>query len=224
MISLDENGENWDFFGAFIREESGRVYYRELYQAEGLIYDFNLHLGDTVWVENSRALEGIHLVLTEIDLIPSETGFAEKWTLNCLEYPDNSETWIRGVGSMAGVMNSGIDIFGGMCGLHVLLCTDIDEMLYFQNPEYGSCYLLTTSLDLPSDEDFKVYYGSGFLTIDGLSQEKHNITVTDIEGRILASYSGSNERATIQIHTPTGIVLVTVISANNRTIKKVFIH
>lgn len=225
MISLDANGDRWDFFGAFIREEEGRVYYRELYQEEGLIYDFNLQPGDTVQIDNSRGQEMVHLVLASVDSVAAENGVIEQWTLDCVEYPGNSETWLRGVGSMAGVINSGIDIFGGLCGLYVLLCSEEDELLRFQNPEFGSCYLLTTSTNELSQDDLVIYLArsTNALVIDGLVGNNNVITVTDMGGRVLERISTSESKALISRNLKPGLVMVTVVSAQQRITKKVLI-
>gem|GEM_PF-623164 len=266
MISLDANGDRWDFFGAFIREEEGRVYYRELFQEEGLIYDFNLQPGDTVQIDNSRGQEMVHLVLASVDSVAAENGVIEQWTLDCVEYPGNSETWLRGVGSMAGVINSGIDIFGGLCGLYVLLCSEEDELgnsetwlrgvgsmagvinsgidifgglcglyvllcseedelLRFQNPEFGSCYLLTTSTNELSQDDLVIYLArsTNALVIDGLVGNHNVITVTDMGGRVLERISTSESKALISRNLKPGLVMVTVVSAQQRITKKVLI-
>ncbi len=75
-IAEDEYHQNWNFYGAFIREDEGLVYYRELFSEEVLIYNFNLEIGDSVVVDNPRAAGALTLVLAEIDSVLLENGEA----------------------------------------------------------------------------------------------------------------------------------------------------
>ena len=88
-ISEDENHEDWNFYGAFIREVDNRVYYRQMFGDEGLIYDFNLQLGDSVVVNNPRSIGEISLFLNAIDSVETENGYLERWTLVNNLYPDH---------------------------------------------------------------------------------------------------------------------------------------
>lgn len=228
MISTDEFHENWDFFGAFIREENGRVFYRELYQQEGLIYDFNMELGDTVLVNNTRALEAVHLVLTEIDSVPSEEGYVERWQLNCLEYPDQTEIWLRGIGSMAGVMNSSVEIFGGLCGLYVLLCSSDLGNTVFQNPEFESCWMYITDIDNSEKKIApRIYFSSASqqLIIEGLSLENGIVTLTDLNGRRINKKPFEGEKVQLPLSSAhNGIILVTVEQGDFLSTQKVYIR
>lgn len=85
-VSEDENYEEWYFFDSFIREENKKVYYREMFQSEGLIYDFNLQIGDSVLLNNIRAVDNLWLKLTEIDSVQTTDGFVERWRLESRHY------------------------------------------------------------------------------------------------------------------------------------------
>ena len=141
FISEDEYQEEWYFYGSFIREENKKVYLREYYGEEGLIYDFNLHLGDMVEVNNPRAISEVSLVLTEIDSVETSDGYRERWKLTNVEFMI-SEYWIEGIGSMNGVLNSSTEVFGGLCGTYILLCEEESGNTIYLNPEYEFCYYL----------------------------------------------------------------------------------
>jgi len=228
MISSDEFHETWDFFGAFIREENGRVFYRELYQEEGLIYDFNLQIGDTALINNTRALEPIHLVLTGIDSVPSETGLVERWTLNCVEYPDLTETWLRGIGSMAGVMNSSVEIFGGLCGLYVLLCSSEQENIFYQNPEFGSCWLVITDIgNREAQTTPKIYISEPErqIVVETMSPVESTITLTRLNGQIIDRFTTHNQHIALPLSGPySGFILVSVVQGQVTTTKKLFVR
>ncbi len=228
MISSDEFHENWDFFGAFVREENGRVFYRELYQEEGLIYDFNMQIGDTVLINNTRALEPVHLILTDVDSVASESGDVERWTLICVEYPDLTETWLRGIGSMAGVMNSSVEIFGGLCGLYVLLCSSEQEILFYQNPEFNSCWLVITDIgNREAQTTPKIYISEPGrqIVVETLSPEESTITITRLNGQIIDRFIIHKQRYTLPISGRySGFILVSVVQGQVTTTKKLFVR
>ncbi len=88
---------------------------------EGLIYDFNLEIGDSVLVNNPRAVGEVWLHLLEIDTITVADDLRERWRMVSSEYQE-SDYWLRGIGSIAGVLNSSMSIYGGLCGFYALLC------------------------------------------------------------------------------------------------------
>ncbi len=228
MISSDEFHETWDFFGAFIREENNRVFYRELYQEEGLIYDFDMQIGDTVLINNTRALEPVHLILTDVDSVASETGNVERWTLSCVEYPDLTETWLRGIGSMAGVMNSSVEIFGGLCGLYALLCSSEEEILFYQNPEFNSCWLVITDIGNREVETYSKIYVSEpdrQIVVETRSPEPSTITLTRLNGQIIDRFTTQNQRFTLPVTGRyRGFILISVRQGQATTTRKLFVR
>lgn len=186
-FSQDENHSEWYFYGSFIREEDGYVYYKKMYGEEGLIYNFNLELGDSVIIDNPRAPNALTLFLVEIDSIEIENGYRERWKLVSNVYPDD-EYWIRGIGSQAGIINSGSQVFGGSCGLYTLLCEKENDILIYQNPEFGSCYLHTTDINnaTASDNRYILSFDENKRTINikMKSAGKKNVIISNISGKI----------------------------------------
>ncbi len=156
-ISEDENQQTWNFYGSFIREENGKVYFREFFGQEGLIYDFNIEPGDSVLIDNPRAVGPVWLKLETIDTILLETGERERWKMTSSQYPD-FDYWIRGIGSEAGVINSSTTVFGGLCGLYELLCLKSEGELVYLNQNYNTCYLYTVGEDELPAENSSVYF------------------------------------------------------------------
>ena len=228
MIAEDEDHQLWNFFGAFIREVNGQVFYKELYQDEGLIYDFNLVIGDTVTINNSRALEELQLILTSVDTMPSENGSIEQWTLESIEFPGVNEIWFRGIGSFSGVMNSGIDVFGGLCGLYSLLCLEEIDTLKYQNPEFGSCYLYLTGIETIQQTKVPVIYysaQSNQLKIEHFDSGLKIISITDISGRMISRLTTSEEKINIPYSKSTsGIIVVSIVHGQQVLNKKVVIR
>ncbi len=223
-ISEDEDHVEWNFYGAFIREENNKVYYRQMFGEEGLIYDFNLEIGDSVLVNNPRAVGEIWLFLDEIDSVETTEGMRERWKLMSNEYP-NSEYWIRGIGSQTGVLNSSSGIFGGLCGLFTLLCQKEDGELLYLNPDYQSCYLYTTG-----QNEWERRYNPIVLsynksqrnvTVYVAGKSEKDIVLSSITGQIISNVTTSLESKTLSVlNSPSGIYIITVIQDGNKYSQK----
>ena len=216
FISEDEFQQEWFFYGSFIREENKKVYLREYYGEEGLIYNFNLQLGDTVFINNPRAVSDVALVLTEIDSMETSDGYRERWKLTNDEFMI-PEYWIQGIGSMGGVLNSSVDIFGGLCGTYILLCEEESGNTIYQNPEYEDCYylLLDDGDDIEASENtFNIIYRPSIQVVELAfnEQKKRNIHITDIQGRTISRVQSAENNVHLSIkRSSKGLYVINVI-------------
>ena len=213
-VSENENHDNWYFFGSFIREENKRVYYREMFQSEGLIYDFNLTIGDSVLLNNSRAIDNLWLTLAEIDSVQNTDGFVERWRLENTTYLD-SDYWIIGIGSQAGVLNSGTPVFGGLCGASTLLCEKENNQIIYQEPLYETCfYELLIGIDDPKENksilfEFIHKQDLGQLELRFNGNQVKTISIVSLSGRTI--YKSSTNENLININTgklPKGLYII----------------
>lgn len=193
-VSDDENHEDWYFFGSFIREENKKVYYREMFQAEGLIYDFNLQLGDSVLLNNIRAIENLWLKLTEIDSVQTADGFLERWRLESNLYL-NSDYWIMGIGSEAGILNSGTLVFGGLCGASTLLCEKENNETIYLHPLFETCfYELLIGVEEPEENTNNLFTlinnrDLGYLELKFNSNQQKAISIISLSGKTVFATS-----------------------------------
>lgn len=226
-ISEDEYHQEWNFYGAFIREENSKVYFREIFQEEGLIYDFNLEMGDSVVVNNTRGAEELTLFFTEIDSVEVEDGYRERWKLISNEY-ENTEYWIRGIGSETGVINSGTGVFGGLCGLFTLLCEKENDELVYMNPEYGSCFLITTGVENNAlvKNEVSISYNPNNKTVNVSTNynRPQTILLTDITGKIISRQQIASGSFSFNLfNNPNGLYIISVLREGRLTSEK-FIH
>lgn len=156
LIAEDEYYQDWFFYGSYVREENGMVYLREYLGEEGLIYNFNLQLGDTVTIQNPLAPDGLLLTLTEIDSVETADGYRKRWKLekDAFSIP---EYWIEGIGSQSGVLNSGTAVFGALCGAYTLLCEKENDITIYQNPDYGTCFYMLLDVDSNNEKPEKYF-------------------------------------------------------------------
>ncbi len=193
----DEFYEEWFFYGAFIREENKKVFYREMFGSEGLIYDFNLEIGDSCIINNPRSVSEIKLTLTAIDSVETSDGYRKRWRLDNDFYP-NPEYWYEGIGSDAGVINSSTGIFGGLCGSYTMLCEKENDVVIYQNPFYETCYYLLLDSEeqqAAAEHDFQLIYNSQTQSVtlgfDHATQKQ--VFISDMSGRML-HHSASNQQ------------------------------
>lgn len=142
----DSTQTDWNEVG-LIREDtlSKRIYYSNGYDPEGLLYDFNITVGDTVHVENSYCQFSSYLICSSIDTVIVAGEPKRKFYFQAY-YPNRDtvdETWIEGVGSLYGVLNSGLGASGICGGTNVLLCCRQNGTIIYHNTVYNSCYIET---------------------------------------------------------------------------------
>lgn len=225
FISEDEYQEEWYFYGSFIREENKKVYLREYYGEEGLIYDFNLHLGDMVEVNNPRAISEVSLVLTEIDSVETSDGYRERWKLTNVEFMI-SEYWIEGIGSMNGVLNSSTEVFGGLCGTYILLCEEESGSTIYLNPEYEFCYylLLDDAAETEVQEhSFDIIYRPTNQVVELVfyERENRNVHLTDINGRKISRVQSAENNVRLSLMgSSKGLYIISVVQSDGRFISK----
>lgn len=139
--SFDEFMVDWEPFALLRENEEGQVFLRPPDYVEGLIYDFETELGDTINVENVFISSFRPFVVTQVDSVLLETGYKKRIILYNAEY-DQEEIWIEEMGSFLGLINAG-GFTGNTCGGYDGLCFTENGTLVYQNPLYDVCYLDT---------------------------------------------------------------------------------
>ena len=142
--TTDTTLTNWNPNG-YIREDTNkRVYIR--YGSIGpddFRYDFGVDEGDTVYLFYDPM--GIYFIVDSIDNYSLLTGETRKQiNLSCFDGPETfigNDTWIEGMGSLYGVMQSGSCALVG--DMPQLICfTENDTLKYF-NTNFTGCSIIT---------------------------------------------------------------------------------
>jgi len=199
--SQDETQNIWYDYGGFIRETpEGKVYFMRIGLPEGLIYDFGAQIGDTVVVLNQELIpEPIHFVVISEDSLLLEDGWHRMMVLEDEAFP-GEEVWIEGVGSISGLVKSGLNAFGSTCGDFDLLCSSDDAIAIYMNPEYPTCWYVYTRIGDPILGESLLLYPNpvrDVLNIEGeflREGESYLIRISDYTGRIVfEQYMSNNE-------------------------------
>ncbi|MBQ1761227.1 MAG: hypothetical protein IIZ94_16270, partial [Prevotella sp.] len=131
----NEDLTDWNCWG-FLRETEDRQVFsrRPSTSDEQLLYDFSMQVGDTIFMYED------YMVVVEIGEVL--VGDEPRQQI-VLEYPfGETETWIEGIGSLYGIIDSGSHFLVG--GSTDLLCYYEDGDLIWQNsyPSINSCYFV----------------------------------------------------------------------------------
>jgi len=100
---------SWDFQG-LLREDSNIVYYIPPNSSEGILYNFNLEIGETIFVKNIFYDDmEVPVTVIDIDTIEYFGIHRKRWHLGEDGYI--SEYWVEGIGSLNGPLHTNYDYY-----------------------------------------------------------------------------------------------------------------
>ncbi len=110
---------------------------------EGLIYDFSLEVGDTVQVENLLIDYIQPMICDNIEMVDINGSLKKQFYFHQAgEDPSTTcETWIEGIGSNFGILNSGFGAAGILGSTNSLLCCSQNGNTIWMDPFYAVCYI-----------------------------------------------------------------------------------
>jgi hypothetical protein len=131
-------------FQGLLREESNVVYYIPPDFSEGILYDFNLEIGDTISVKNIFCGdEEIPLDVIDIDTVEYFGESRKMWLLGQNGYVE--EFWIEGIGSLNGPLYTEY-WYCIVCPVWELLCYHKNDTLKYIMPGETECYQNTVGV------------------------------------------------------------------------------
>jgi hypothetical protein len=212
----EESQQDWNFYG-FIREnENNQVFLRPPNYIEGLIYDFNVGLGDSVEAVNLYLnSDTLHFMVSAVDSVFLHDKYRKRIHLH--EYINNKqEVWIEGVGSLFGILNSCNDSYGSVCGGYESLCYEESGDLIYQHPNYLTCYYeMTVGTDNREMGSINIYPNpaSGYVTFDFPDQEKAEIEIIDLNGKKIIKKFAYRGKNILYLHeVESGVYFINVLS------------
>lgn len=232
LRSYDEYMTEWELYG-FIREEENKYYLRNLAGEEGLAYDFNVSIGDTVEINNPLCLIPVQASVTNIDsvLIEPENEFRKRIKLNDFNFY-GEEYWIDGIGSLAGITESSSDLsmMTGGDNFTLLCYYKNEELLYKMNTTILCFYPI---VDIPSvhqtEMNISIYPNPvtniSYLYLDNPNAEKLIIHIYNSTGSLLNEYQ-IDSPTKINIHSsayPKGIYFYQLIQEDHQIFNSKFI-
>lgn len=124
-------------FEGLMREESKVVYYIQPGNNEGVLYDFNVEIGDTISIVNYFCFNAFPLTVYDIDTVEYYGMSRKRWHLGI--QGEIREIWIEGIGSHSGPLYSAYEMCI-VCPYWGLLCFHEQGELYYIMPYETECY------------------------------------------------------------------------------------
>ncbi|NPD46957.1 MULTISPECIES: T9SS type A sorting domain-containing protein [unclassified Lentimicrobium] len=202
-------------FKALIREENNKVYLRHYNQAEALIYDFNLTIGESTTIYSPEGQGFIEITVNDISWVEYEGFFRKKYTLD----GNYEEYWMEGIGSCFGPIYSKVYDFI-VCPDWMMSCAYNEEGQIYQYQDYP-CYDLKTGINEIQENKVVIYpnpiQSGQVLQLSNPIQMK-SINIFDYSGQLIISinYDFSN-----QVFIPTdkikkGIYIIKIEDKNGK--------
>ncbi len=223
-VSMDSLATH--YVKGFLREANNRVFYLPASGytkngTPGLLYDFNLQVGDTATIINEYG--EVNMEVTSIDTIEYAGVARKRWRVKGVgSEPYPIDYWIEGIGSTNGITSS---LFWEVivCPSWMLSCYYEEGNLLYRNPQAPACYV-EEGLDVDNSTDNvfvhlspnPVQQGHSFYIANTLQAK--NIAVYTMSGQLVkeASVYDNTKIAVSTQDMPKGLYLVRLTTKNNR--------
>jgi hypothetical protein len=127
-----------------VRVENNVVYYVPPNGTEGILYDFNLEVGESVFLTNMFCTDlEIEANVIGIDTVVHFGTERKRWEL---ESEGWTEYWLEGIGSLSGVLHSFYPLCI-ICPVWELLCFHENDDLLYIMPGQTNCYQTSVGID-----------------------------------------------------------------------------
>jgi hypothetical protein len=220
-----------------VRETDDRkVYARNLNGHEGLIYDYYVEKGDTLNFLNPflsgwlyEEYQAFTDELSDTLAIVDSVYFAEINGESRKHYILNAygSVWpvpmlyIEGVGGLRGFFFCGSDCFHLTGGTDYLLCAYKNGDLYYDNPNYDFCYLLTNTEDFDISE-IQIFPNPATSILNIFSEENiESVEILNISGQVVSFKTVSNNIAEVDISAlSSGVCFAKIYFLDNVLVRK----
>ena len=241
--SVDEHVEDWRKLG-FLHEntEERKVYYRPVWgDNDGLLYDFSVVEGDTVYtighswygpdkpVQEPWTVDSTINIVKKMDSIKLNDKYYKRITVESKPLTPDSEgfifenEWIEGMGNFKGVFSYNVLLSG--TPNQMLLAYYQNEELIYQSPEHDSDFIWNTvNNDYIENHKISVFLNGRNLHISGLSGQPCLVSLYSINGTsLLQKTVGSSSLIIPLSDISSGIYIVNLNSGKKNISKKIVI-
>ncbi len=214
--SNDSNQVNWSLHFPFLwyeRNDSVFQYYSST--IDTLVYDFNIQEGDSFNLGNQDYMKVDSIRYLEWGGSLRKHWFFCKTNSDCSEW--YRTIWIEGIGQL-GLFTRSSEI--GIYGAYVqLLCFYENGNLVYQNPNYNSCYVATSSklTEDNSKKGINVFQSeNGRIIIDNPDSEKGVIVFYTIDGRQINELKIESDNTRLDLKY-SGMIIYKFTNLNGKT-------
>ena len=212
-----------------IREEGKKVYYfgkgflGNETEEEILLYDFNVHINDTVNHSSNGFWKSIVL---DIDSILVGNKYRKRYQVDNGWYYHTPDYIIEGIGSVInGLLGHISDI--PTCGTHYWenVCFCENGQVVYQNPSYKDCFagVNLSSSEMIESQKFRIFPNpfTNSIQIDNIKGEKLlSVEIYNSLGKMIFEELVNKETCQISITGAVGIYIVVVKGLNGKVLLK----
>ena len=188
-----------------IREENQKLWYRRVLDAslseEKLLYDFTVSIGDSLVV---GGLSSLKMVVDSVGLENIGGKDRKKIRLRYENEEQISETWVEGLGSDQGLLNSGWSNPEITGGYFRALCFHHDGELIWQNEDYEACVITSTGED--AEVAFSLYPNPAPNEVRIVGVDVREALVYNAFGQLVKAVKNTNEISVERM--PAGVYLL----------------
>ncbi len=243
--SVDEQVNNWSQLGYLYEDtKEKKVYYRPAWgDKDGLLYDFSVETGDTVytignsWYGQDKPngdywmTDSIINIVKKVDSIKLSNEYYKRITVVSKPLMPESENftleneWIEGIGNLKGVFSFNV-MLSGTPNQTLLAYYQNDELIY-QSPEHDSDFIWITVGNEHVEDNQSVsvlLHGKDLHVIKRLDEQPYLITLYSIHGMSLLQQKGNSSSTIVRLPNHlSGIYIVNISSGIRSVSKKIII-
>lgn len=204
-----------------LREQNNIVYFKQNNQDEGILYDFNLDIGDTAEVINlfTDITYPVPIEVINKELVNVNGIDRIRWELEFDGYPDRHEYWLEGIGSLNGPIHTAYWYYM-TCPAWTLLCYYNNEEIEYFNEIENTCYINSLNnsenlIDKPIIINPNPVHTGKNLHIDSLLHITQ-IQLLNTQGKLLKTYLNPAKFIYIS-HLKSGIYILKIISDSKKS-------
>ncbi len=221
LLESTDSLQTWKKIGDII-ELDKKVYFKDLENNQGLLYDFSASPGDTVDIVNYSDginTDTIHTYVEAIDTLEYMGIKRQRFKVRNIESGDY-DYWITGIGSVKGFLFSLIELTGG---IRELLCVHDNGTLVYQNEDRATCYMdgNPTGIENGSTIDLNIYPNptSGYINIkySGVINDL-SYSIYNSDGKIINCGQLTNE--TINLNLKQGLYIFQLFENDKLILEK----
>ena len=193
--SQEDPPVSWNLRG-FAREDAAHhVYFRDLWEHEGLVYRFDVNTGDTFTIANPFHYMPFTVEVVNVDnvYIEPENEYRKRITLEPTDYALYiQEVWIEGIGSLAGINCSGFHAIPLTGANFSALCMWQNGDIIYSNPQWDDCFEIV-SINEPGhhERQLTIYplplTDQSVIEFAGNNSQNLSLQVHDAHGRLVRS-------------------------------------
>jgi hypothetical protein len=219
VLVSNDSLKTWTKVGN-IKEVEKKIYFRNLENKQGLLYDFSMKQGDSIRTVNTSIYkDSITFKVVKVDTL-NYFGIDRKRFEVIDVLTHMTDYWIEGIGSLEGLFRPQFSMVGGFTKL---LCVQQNSTQIYQNPLKNTCYIHDneTGVKEISKSKISVYPNPtlGKISFEGIGEiPEADLCVYNMLGTLI--YKQHLTTKDIQLNLEKGMYILTLVTKDDIKFKQ----